>query len=221
MVKQTRFQMLLAMSMLFAREAFEVRPRIAMQKRVEPIGNRRILGSGEVGMKTNSGGLCSRQNFWFRSSLKSSPARQVRCLSATSSLLCPSGRGKNAAIGAIGGLVLTWVTARTPGLEQFVEDVEDAGAAAVDGVSSLSPELLLGIGVAGLLGGALLVTILGFCGIARGSEPPNTHFRPRADIDQIIAMSTLCLTFDAAASPRGATTRRSARLCVTAASIGE
>jgi hypothetical protein len=42
-----------------------------------------------------------------------------------------------------------------------VEDVEDAGAAAVDGVGSLSPELLLGIGVAGLLGGALLLTILG------------------------------------------------------------
>ena len=71
------------------------------------------------------------------------------------------GPWKNAAIGAIGGLALTWLTARTPGLEQFVEDVEDAGSAAVDGVGSLSPELLLGIGVAGLLGGALLVTILG------------------------------------------------------------
>jgi hypothetical protein len=71
------------------------------------------------------------------------------------------GTWKNAVIGAIGGLVLTWLTARTPGLEQLVEDVEEAGSAAAEGVGSLSPELLVGVGVAGLLGGALLVTILG------------------------------------------------------------
>jgi len=67
------------------------------------------------------------------------------------------GPWKNAAIGAIGGLALTWLAARTPGLEQFVEDVEDVGMSA----EGLSPELLVGVGVAGLLGGALLVTILG------------------------------------------------------------
>jgi hypothetical protein len=63
-------------------------------------------------------------------------------------------------IGAIGGLALTWLTARTAGLEQFVEDVEEAGTAA-EGLGPLTPELLLGVGVAGLLGGALLVTVLG------------------------------------------------------------
>ena len=67
------------------------------------------------------------------------------------------GPWKNAAIGAIGGLALTWLATRTPGLEQFVEDIEEAGASA----QGLSPELLVGVGVAGLLGGALLVTILG------------------------------------------------------------
>ena len=67
------------------------------------------------------------------------------------------GPWKNAAIGAIGGLALTWLAARTPGLEQFVEDVEEVGMSA----EGLSPELLVGVGVAGLLGGALLVTILG------------------------------------------------------------
>jgi hypothetical protein len=70
------------------------------------------------------------------------------------------GAWKNAAIGAVGGLALTWVTARTPGPEQFVEDVEEVGTAA-EGLGSLSPELLVGVGIAGLLGGALLVTILG------------------------------------------------------------
>jgi hypothetical protein len=70
------------------------------------------------------------------------------------------GSWKNAAIGAIGGLALTWLTARMPGLEQFVEDVEETGTAA-EGPGALSPELLLGVGVAGLLGGALLVTVLG------------------------------------------------------------
>jgi hypothetical protein len=67
------------------------------------------------------------------------------------------GPWKNAAIGAIGGLALTWLAARTPGLEQFVEDVEEVATSA----EGLSPELLVGVGVAGLLGGALLVTILG------------------------------------------------------------
>ncbi len=70
------------------------------------------------------------------------------------------GAWKNAAIGAVGGVALTWVTARTPGLEQFVESVGEVGTTAA-GLDSLSPELLVGVGVAGLLGGALLVTMLG------------------------------------------------------------
>ncbi len=71
------------------------------------------------------------------------------------------GPWKNAAIGAIGGVALTWLTARTPGLEQFVEDIEEEGIAAAEGLGGLSPELLAGVGVAGLIGGALLVAILG------------------------------------------------------------
>jgi len=65
------------------------------------------------------------------------------------------GRLKDAAFGAIGGIGLTWLGAQTPGLESFVEDT------ASDGSYIISPELLVGVGVAGLLGGALLVTIIG------------------------------------------------------------
>lgn len=65
------------------------------------------------------------------------------------------GRLKDLALGAIGGVGLTWLTAQTPGLESLVEDT------APDGSYILSPELLVGVGVAGLLGGALLVTIVG------------------------------------------------------------
>jgi hypothetical protein len=67
------------------------------------------------------------------------------------------GAWKNAGIGAIGGLALTWLAARTPGVEHLVENIEEAGTAA-DG---LSAELLVGVGVAGLLGGALLVAVVG------------------------------------------------------------
>jgi uncharacterized membrane protein YeaQ/YmgE (transglycosylase-associated protein family) len=63
---------------------------------------------------------------------------------------------KNAVIGAIGGVVLTWLTARTPGLEQFVEETVEEAA-----IPGLPPDLLVGVGVAGLLGGALFVTIAG------------------------------------------------------------
>lgn len=61
------------------------------------------------------------------------------------------GNARNAAIGAIGGLGFTWLVSRTTGIEQFVE--EEGGG--------LSYELLVGVGVAGLIGGALLVTIAG------------------------------------------------------------
>jgi hypothetical protein len=65
---------------------------------------------------------------------------------------------RNAAIGAIGGVALTWLLARTPGLEKFVEDETAAAAGALGG---MSPETLAGVGVAGLLGGVLLVAVVG------------------------------------------------------------
>lgn len=64
------------------------------------------------------------------------------------------GRWMNVLVGAIGGIALTWITGRIPVLEQFVEP-------AVGEPSALSSELLVGVGVAGLIGGALFVAIGG------------------------------------------------------------
>ncbi|WP_269930983.1 hypothetical protein [Aminobacter sp. HY435] len=63
------------------------------------------------------------------------------------------GRGINALAGAVGGLLLTWLVARTPWVDRLV-----GGAAASD--AALTPSLVIGVGVAGLLGGALFTLAL-------------------------------------------------------------
>lgn len=65
------------------------------------------------------------------------------------------GAWKNAVVGAIGGVVTTWLTARTPVLEEFVEEH------AADGTPMLSTDVLVGVGVAGLIGGALFLAVAG------------------------------------------------------------
>ncbi|MBX3580726.1 MAG: hypothetical protein KF810_02365 [Rhizobiaceae bacterium] len=64
------------------------------------------------------------------------------------------GRLMNVLVGAVGGIALTWITGRIPALEKFVEP--GAGDPTV-----LTSELLVGVGVAGLIGGALFVAIGG------------------------------------------------------------
>ncbi|WP_378950641.1 hypothetical protein [Mesorhizobium sp. ANAO-SY3R2] len=66
------------------------------------------------------------------------------------------GRGVNALAGAVGGLILTWLVARTPGIEWFVGG---AGNAAAD---MLAPTIMIGVGIAGLLGGVVFILALGF-----------------------------------------------------------
>jgi len=55
-------------------------------------------------------------------------------------------------IGGIGGLIFTWPSMRLPGLARFVGD--PAGG--------LTPAMLIGAGVTGLLGGVVLVLLAGF-----------------------------------------------------------
>ena len=71
------------------------------------------------------------------------------------------GASGDALIGAIGGLALTWLAVRTPGIGRFVGRVEQAADATAQGVGGLTPTILVGVGIAGLLGGILLTALAG------------------------------------------------------------
>lgn len=64
---------------------------------------------------------------------------------------------RHALLGGAGGLVLTWVAARMPGVGQFVGGVGSGLDTALQGTSGLTVTLLVGVGIAGLLGGVLAV----------------------------------------------------------------
>ena len=72
------------------------------------------------------------------------------------------GAQANALTGAIGGLALTWLAARLPGVGRFVGHVENAADATARGVGGLTPAVLVGVGIAGLLGGIILTALAGF-----------------------------------------------------------
>ncbi|NGO52152.1 hypothetical protein [Allomesorhizobium camelthorni] len=72
------------------------------------------------------------------------------------------GSSGDALAGAIGGLALTWLAARTPGIGRFVGRVEQAADATAQSVGGLTPAILVGVGIAGLLGGILLTAVAGF-----------------------------------------------------------
>ncbi len=72
------------------------------------------------------------------------------------------GASGDALVGAIGGLALTWLAARTPGIGRFVGRVEQATDATAQSVGGLTPTILVGVGIAGLLGGILLTVMAGF-----------------------------------------------------------
>jgi hypothetical protein len=71
------------------------------------------------------------------------------------------GRSGDAFVGAIGGLALTWLATRTPGISHFVGHVEQAADATAQSVGGLTPAILVGVGIAGLLGGILLTAVAG------------------------------------------------------------
>ena len=64
--------------------------------------------------------------------------------------------------GMVGGLAMTYVAARIPGVGHFVGHVESTADSIIRGVGGLTPAVLVGIGVSGVLGGIILTVIVGF-----------------------------------------------------------
>lgn len=71
--------------------------------------------------------------------------------------------------GMAGGFALTFLAARIPGIGHLVGHVENATDSIVRGVGGLTPAVLIGVGVAGLIGGFILTVIVGFIGNAVGA----------------------------------------------------
>lgn len=67
----------------------------------------------------------------------------------------------DACAGAVGGLVFTWLAARIPGVGRLVGYVETAIDGAVQGTGGITPLVLVGAGIAGLVGGSALILLLG------------------------------------------------------------
>ncbi len=62
--------------------------------------------------------------------------------------------------GMVGGFALTFLAARIPGVGHLVGHVENAADSVMHGMGGLTPAVLVGVGVAGLLGGAILAVVL-------------------------------------------------------------
>lgn len=71
------------------------------------------------------------------------------------------GKTIDACAGAVGGLVFTWLAARIPGVGRLVGYVETAVDGAVQGAGGITPLVLVGAGIAGLVGGSVLMLLLG------------------------------------------------------------
>jgi hypothetical protein len=63
--------------------------------------------------------------------------------------------------GMVGGVALTFIASKIPGIGHLVGHVEAAADAVMQGVGGLTPAVLIGVGVSGLLGGAILMAVLG------------------------------------------------------------
>lgn len=74
------------------------------------------------------------------------------------------------AIGAVGGVSLALLAARIPGLANVIGVAESAIDATARGAGGLTPTVLVGVGIAGLLGGILSICLVGFLLAAKPSR---------------------------------------------------
>lgn len=77
-----------------------------------------------------------------------------------------------AVTGGLGGLIFTWLAARIPGVGQLVGHIEHAADSTVQATGGFTPLMLVGAGIAGLIGGALLTLFLGMLGSTSTGEGP-------------------------------------------------
>ena len=75
-----------------------------------------------------------------------------------------------AAIGAFGGLILALLAMMFPGLARFVFYMGSAFDALSRGAGGLTLEVLIGVGIAGLLGGIIAICVVR---LARGTNLPH------------------------------------------------
>jgi hypothetical protein len=101
---------------------------------------------------------------------------EIICGAAGAVFLCwlarrlSSGLAGDIVIGAIGGLAFTWLAARIPGLGRFVGRIEQVADATAQSMGALSPAILVGVGISGLVGGMLLAALVGLVRSKRVTE---------------------------------------------------
>jgi len=66
---------------------------------------------------------------------------------------------RTALIGMVGGFALTFVATQLPDIGHLVGHVENAADSTMRGVGGLTPAVLIGVGVSGLLGGGILMAV--------------------------------------------------------------
>ena len=72
------------------------------------------------------------------------------------------GRTADGLIGGLGGLIFIWPATRIPGVGRFIGQVGIAADATMQGVGGLTPAILIGAGIVGLLGGIVMTMLAGF-----------------------------------------------------------
>lgn len=72
------------------------------------------------------------------------------------------GSPANVLTGGMGGLLLTWLAARIPGVGRYLGYVETVADAMMQGSGGLTPAILIGVGIAGLIGGIVLTALACF-----------------------------------------------------------
>lgn len=63
-------------------------------------------------------------------------------------------------VGMLGGFLFTLLASHIPGVGRFVGHAENAADAAMRGIGGITPAIMIGVGISGLLGGVILSVIV-------------------------------------------------------------